>query len=139
MLHFRYARMKNCAESLIFAEAVLPALVLSKRDGLLPYHQAARDKCTSKVHLSAMKMLTLPIWTPSVLHPIKYTGLDRARFVRPQVSRAQLRATSHRVLGEQPLAEDGRIMRAFTRIAVTVAFVLAVVRFGHHGHPHNYG
>jgi hypothetical protein len=38
-----------------------------------------------------------------------------------------------------PLAEDGRIMRAFAKIAITVAFVSAIVWFGHHSHPHNYG
>ena len=36
-------------------------------------------------------------------------------------------------------AEDGRIMRTFTKIAIAVAFVSAIVWFGHHSHPHNYG
>jgi hypothetical protein len=30
-------------------------------------------------------------------------------------------------------------MRAFAKIAIAVAFVSAIVWFGHHGHPHNYG
>jgi hypothetical protein len=30
-------------------------------------------------------------------------------------------------------------MRAFARIAIAVAFVSAIVWFGHHSHPHNYG
>jgi hypothetical protein len=38
MLHFWYARIKNCAESLIFVGAHPPAFVLSKRDGLLRHH-----------------------------------------------------------------------------------------------------
>ena len=37
-----------------------------------------------------------------------------------------------------PLAEDGRIRRAFAKIAIALAFVLAIVWFGHHNHPHNY-
>jgi hypothetical protein len=37
-----------------------------------------------------------------------------------------------------PLAEDGRIMRAFAKIAIAVAFVSAIVWFGHHSRPHNY-
>ncbi len=37
------------------------------------------------------------------------------------------------------LAEDGRIMRAFSKIAIAVTFVSAIVWFGHHSHPHNYG
>jgi hypothetical protein len=38
-----------------------------------------------------------------------------------------------------PLAENGRIMRAFAKIGIAVAFVSAIVWFGHHSHPHNYG
>jgi hypothetical protein len=38
-----------------------------------------------------------------------------------------------------PLVEDGRIMRAFSKIAIAVTFVSAIVWFGHHSHPHNYG
>jgi hypothetical protein len=30
-------------------------------------------------------------------------------------------------------------MRAFAKIAIVAVFVSAVVWFGHHGHPHNYG
>ena len=30
-------------------------------------------------------------------------------------------------------------MRAFAKIAIVAVFVPAVVWFGHHGHPHNYG
>jgi len=37
-----------------------------------------------------------------------------------------------------PLAEDGRIMRAFAKIAIAVAFVVAIVWFGHHSSPRNY-
>jgi hypothetical protein len=37
-----------------------------------------------------------------------------------------------------PLAEDGRIMRTIGKIAIAVAFVSAIVWFGHHSHPHNY-
>ncbi len=37
-----------------------------------------------------------------------------------------------------PLAEDGRIMQAFAKIAIALAFVSAIVWVGHHGHPHNY-
>jgi hypothetical protein len=29
-------------------------------------------------------------------------------------------------------------MRAFTKIAIAVAFVSAIAWFGHHSHPHNY-
>jgi len=36
------------------------------------------------------------------------------------------------------LAEDGRIMRPIAKIAIAVAFVAAIVWFGHHGHPHDY-
>jgi hypothetical protein len=36
-----------------------------------------------------------------------------------------------------PLAEGERIMPAFAKIALVVAFVSAIVWFGHHGHPHN--
>jgi hypothetical protein len=38
-----------------------------------------------------------------------------------------------------PLAEDGRIMRAFAKIAIAPTFVLAIVWFGHRSHPHNFG
>jgi hypothetical protein len=31
------------------------------------------------------------------------------------------------------------IMRPFAKIAIALAFVLAIVWFGHHSHPHNYG
>ena len=37
-----------------------------------------------------------------------------------------------------PLAEDGRIMRAFAKITIAVAFVSTIVWFGNHSHPHNY-
>jgi hypothetical protein len=38
------------------------------------------------------------------------------------------------------LAEDGRTMRAFAKIAIAVAFVSAIASFGHHHNPpHNYG
>src|SRR5437588_362850 len=37
----------------------------------------------------------------------------------------------------RPLVADGRIMRAFAKIAVAVAFISAIVWFGHHTHPHN--
>ena len=37
-----------------------------------------------------------------------------------------------------PLAEGGRTMQAFAKIAIAVAFVSAIVWFGHHNHPHNY-
>jgi hypothetical protein len=30
-------------------------------------------------------------------------------------------------------------MRPFAKIAIALAFVLAIVWFGHHSHPHNYG
>jgi hypothetical protein len=36
-----------------------------------------------------------------------------------------------------PLAEEGRIMRVFARIAIAAAFVSAIVWFGHHSRPHN--
>jgi len=38
-----------------------------------------------------------------------------------------------------PLAEDGRVMRPFAKIAIAVGFISAIVWFGHHSHPHNYG
>ena len=37
-----------------------------------------------------------------------------------------------------PLAEDGRIMRVFAKIAIAVAFVSAIAWFGHHSRPQNY-
>ena len=37
-----------------------------------------------------------------------------------------------------PLAEEGRIMRVFAKIAIAAAFVSAIVWFGHHSRPHNY-
>lgn len=36
-----------------------------------------------------------------------------------------------------PLAEEGRIMRVFAKIAIAAAFVSAIVWFGHHSRPHN--
>jgi hypothetical protein len=37
------------------------------------------------------------------------------------------------------LAEDGRNMRAFAKTAIAVAFVSAIVWFGHHhSQPHTY-
>jgi hypothetical protein len=41
--------------------------------------------------------------------------------------------------GYLPLAEDGRNMRALAKTAIAVAFVSAIVWFGHHhSHLHSY-
>src|ERR1700745_184195 len=107
MLYFGYARIKNCAESLIFVEGVLPAFVLSKRDGPFRYQSSRwRDQCIpQKVHLLMMDILNatlMPLISMrSALRPIEHISRDQAGLIAPLASRTlRSEATGHRLPGE---------------------------------------
>jgi hypothetical protein len=56
MLYFRYVRLKNCAEILIFVRCWSPAISVSNRDGLLPYLHA---KIEAQMHSTDSQYLKL--------------------------------------------------------------------------------
>ena len=102
MLYFRYARLKNCAETLISFRCWPPAISVSNRDGLFARSSAqrSRHKCfPPKVHLSTTFFNA--IWTASKFHPMEEARENRRSRIVPQASRTlSLEATGHQLASE---------------------------------------